>query len=407
MKKVLKKFALPFIAAPLLVLKLFNHLILVRTFLGNQSLFGHLSLEPEKYLNSIDASSGLAEIGFIGEKLPENICVVNHFQPKAKIVLDLWTFGRTESQANKALVKMWKRNLHVIPSHVMDIVLKANSIFRSPPIYDYRFSTLLSADKYLDETPSHLAFTSSELESGRELLRKMGIPTGAQYVCVVTREGGDEESSLRNRDIGDLIELIQALTARGLFVIRLGDSRMEPLEIPCEKVIDYARSELKSPEGDIYIVANCLFMVSTMTGPDALALAFRKRVLLIDISHYGLVFSGTKLVTWVPSILNDGRKNMSIEEVFKCGAGWFWKDSQFRENGITVSKSTPTQISEYGIELLESLNQENGFEPSELQKRSQYVLQVAMGDLGDCWHGKTRALIPNSFLNKNKSWFIA
>jgi putative glycosyltransferase (TIGR04372 family) len=407
MRRLIKKIGELCFVAALIPLKLAKHFVTVRTFLGNQTLFGHLALEPEKYLCGKQLSSQLNEIGFHGPKTPENIGVLNCIQPETKIVIDLWTFGSRLSQSNAALVKMWKRQLRVIPSQVVDLMLKANDRFSRPPIIDYRFSTLLSAEKYLDCCEQHLEFSSKEIDEGLTLLKNLGIPSGTQYVCVVTREGGDEESFLRNKDINDLSEMIDAFVGRGIAVVRLGGPNSLPLKNSGGMIFDYAHSEYKSPESDIYLIANCHFMVSTMTGPDALALAFRKNVLLLDIAHYGLLFSGTKLITWVPSILHDGEKNLSVSEVFNSGAGWFWKDSQFRKNGISVSKSSPTQIAEYGIELLDRLNSEQVFLPSELQNQSQAALQNAMGDLGESWHGEVKALIPNSFLEQNKNWFLS
>ena len=390
----------------LFFLKIVMRFVTVRTFVGNSLLFGHLSLEPEKYLCSIDQSAKLDEIGFNGSKIPGNIGLVDCKQPETKWVFDIWTLGNSKIQANKALVKMWKRNLRVFPSQVIDLMLKANAKFSSPPIIDYRFSTLLSAEKYLDESERHLTFTSKEVNRGKELLLELGVPLSAPYVCIVTREGDEEESSLRNKDINDLSELIQALVNRGIFVIRLGGPNSGILRNSGGMVIDYAHSKHKSADGDVFLIAHCRFLISTMTGPDALALAFRKNVLLLDISHYGLLFSGTKLVTWVPSILSKDKENLSITEVFKCEAGWFWKDSQFRENGIAVAKSTPAQIAIYGIELLDRLESEQPDALSDLEKKSQTEFQNAMGELGAAWHGTVRCRIPVSFLEQNKSWFL-
>jgi len=383
-----------------------KRVLTVRTFISNQSLFGHLSLEPEKYLCARDLAVPLEEIGFGSAKTPSEIRKIKSVNPTGKFTLDLWTFGKRKLQSNPALVRMWKRKLFVLPSQLIDLMLKANDKYSSPPIIDYRFSTLLSAEKYLDSSRQHLEFSSKEIDDGLHLLEKLGVPVGNPFVCVVTREGGDEESFLRNKDIDDLSELINALVDRGIAVVRLGGPNSQPLKNSGNMVFDYAHSSHKSAEGDIFLIASCRFLVSTMTGPDALALSFRKNVLLLDIAHYGLLFSGTELVTWVPSVLNDGQKNLSIEEVFNCGAGWYWKDSQFLENGITVKKSSPSQIAEYGIELLNKLNSEEALLPSELQKRSQIALQSAMGDLGKSWHGTVKARIPNSFLEVNQNWFL-
>ena len=406
LKNVLRWFGVLTFRLILLPLGFAKRVLIVRTFLCNQSLFGHLSLEPEKYLCAKDLAVSLEEIGFGSAKIPSEILITQSSTPERRLTVDFWSFGKRKSQSNPELVKMWKRQLFVLPSSLIDLMLKANAKFSSPPIVDYRFSTLLSAEKYLDESERHLTFTSKEVDRGKDLLLELGVPLGAPYVCIVAREGDEEESSLRNKDINDLSELIQALVNRGIFVIRLGGPNSGILRNSGGMVIDYAHSKQKSADGDVFLIAHCRFLISTMTGPDALALAFRKNVLLLDISHYGLLFSGTKLVTWVPSILSKDKKNLSITEVFKCEAGWFWKDSQFRENGIAVAKSTPAQIAIYGIELLDRLESEQPDALSDLEKKSQTEFQNAMGELGAAWHGTVKCRIPVCFLEQNKSWFL-
>ena len=49
------------------VLRLLSGLVTVRTFISNHKLFGHLCLEPEKYLSAKLSKLELYEIGFNGE----------------------------------------------------------------------------------------------------------------------------------------------------------------------------------------------------------------------------------------------------------------------------------------------------------------------------------------------------
>jgi putative glycosyltransferase (TIGR04372 family) len=391
----------------LLFLKMTQRFFSVRTFISNQSLFGHLALEPEKYLSAKDISSPMSEIGFKEKKLPSEIFCFTAPIHKARFTLDLWTFGKKNSQANSALVKMWKRKLLVVPSFIVDLLLKANQRFANPPIVDYRFSTLLSAEKNIDSTRSHLEFSNDEIEKGGKLLLDLGIPTGAPYICIVSREGGNGESQLRNRSINDFSEMNTEFARRGYAVVRLGGAGSSRLEHTNKQIIDYANSKYKSAEGDIFLAANCKFMVSTMTGPDALALAFRKRVLLLDVPHYGLVFSGTELVTWVPAVLKRDKERLSLQKVFECGAGWYWNDSHFDDAGLQVFKSSPTEIATYGIQMLETVDSTEPRFESPLLLRYRTVMQSAMGELGKSWHGPVRSSVPEEFLSKNKDWFLS
>jgi putative glycosyltransferase (TIGR04372 family) len=390
------------------VLRLLSGLVTVRTFISNQKLFGHLCLEPEKYLSAKSSELELYEIGFNGEKTPDNIGSIQLPQSEARWTIDLWSFGRPSSRSNKALVRMWKRELLVVPSFVVDVLLRANGRFKNPPIIDYRFSTLLSSDRYLDHSDAHLQMTENESKTAETTLREMGLQEGQQFVCLVVREGGEVEALSRNHSVHDFEAAALALAEAGIAVVRMGATNCTPMKLNHDLVFDYANSGKRSELADIYLMANCRFTVSTMSGPDALALAFRRPVLYVDVAHYGLVFSGTRLTTWVPARLIDiaTSKKLSLSEVFSRGVGWYWKDSQFAESAITIEKSTSEEITKYALGMLE--RSALGKDVEVLMDQSEYQTQMAgaMGDLGYLWHGPVVSRLAPQFLAENSKWFL-
>ena len=394
---------LPFLCA----VRLFSRFFQVRTFMTHQQLFGHLALEPTKYLAAKDLKIGLHEIGFDGEKIPSNISVTLEHDAQ-KRYFDLWSFGNTDGRANKQLVKMWKREVRSIPSWLMGALLGANQRLRKPAIVDYRFSTLVSVDRYLDGTKSHLAFSSTERKNAQSALRKMGIKEDRPFVCLVARHRGEHDSSLRNRSIEDFESSVEALTQRGITVVRMGSKDSPPLRSLSPLVIDYANSEHKSELVDIYLLAHCHFIISTMSGPDAMALAFRRPALYIDIAHYSLCFTGSSLTTWTPAkiVRSNNKQPLSLREVFKTGAGYFWKDSQFASAGLEVLRSTPDEIRNYVMEMMDRLAATGGASESLLQAEYRKVMMEAMGDLGHLWHGEVRSQIPECFLDQNADWLL-
>ena len=394
---------LPFLCA----VRLFSRFFQVRTFMTHQQLFGHLALEPTKYLAAKDLKIGLHEIGFDGEKIPSNISVTLEHDAQ-KRYFDLWSFGNTDGRANKQLVKMWKREVRSIPSWLMGALLGANQRLRKPAIVDYRFSTLVSVDRYLDGTKSHLAFSSTERKNAQSALRKMGIKEDRPFVCLVARHGGEQDSSLRNRSIEDFESSVEALTQRGITVVRMGSKGSPPLRSLSPLVIDYANSEHKSELVDIYLLAHCHFIISTMSGPDAMALAFRRPALYIDIAHYSLCFTGSSLTTWTPAkiVRSNNKQPLSLREVFNTGAGYFWKDSQFASAGLEVLRSTPDEIRNYVMEMMDRLAATGGASESLLQAEYRKVMMEAMGDLGHLWHGEVRSQIPECFLDQNADWLL-
>ena len=394
---------IPFLCA----VRLFSGIFQVRTFMTHQQLFGHLALEPTKYLAAKDLEIGLHEIGFDGEKIPSNISVTLEHDAH-KRYFDLWSFGNTDGRANKQLVKMWKREVRSIPSWLMGALLAANQRLKKPAIIDYRFSTLVSVDRYLDGTKSHLAFSTTERSRAQSALREMGIEQGRPFVCLVARHGGEPDSTLRNRSIEDFESSVEALTQRGITVVRMGSKDSPPLRSLSPLVIDYANSEHKSELVDIYLLAHCHFIISTMSGPDAMALAFRRPALYIDIAHYSLCFTGSSLTTWTPAkiVRSNNKLPLSLREVFNTGAGYFWKDSQFASAGLEVLRSTPDEIRNYVMEMMDRLAATGGASESLLQAEYRKVMMEAMGELGHLWHGEVRSQIPECFLDQNADWLL-
>ena len=391
------------------IFRLLSGLVTVRTFISNHKLFGHLCLEPEKYLSAKSSELELYEIGFNGEKTPDNIGPIFFPQSKTRWTIDLWSFGRPNSRSNNALVRMWKRELWVVPSFVVDVLLRANGRYRKPPIIDYRFSTLLSSDRYLDHSDAHLRLTVKENQDAQTTLRRMGLQEGQQFACFVVREGDEAESLSRNHSVHDFEAAALALAETGVAVVRMGATNCTPMKLKHDLVFDYANTGNRSELADIYLMANCLFVVSTMSGPDALALAFRRPVLYIDVAHYGLVFSGTSLTTWVPARLKDmtTSNNLSLTESFARGVGWYWKDSQFTDAGIGIDKSSPDEISAYVLEMFESNQATSKTTSHAIEENYQTQMADSMGDLGRLWHGPVRSRLAPKFLEGNSEWFLA
>lgn len=122
---------------------------------------------------------------------------------------------------------------------------------------------------------------------GRERLARLGVPEGAWYVGLHVREGGFHGDAAgtggehRNSRIEDYLPAIAAVTARGGWVVRLGDPSMSPLQ-PAAQVIDYAHCAEKSAEMDLFLLATSRFVIGTTSGLTTAALAFDTPMLLVN-----------------------------------------------------------------------------------------------------------------------------
>ena len=342
--KTFLQFGLRLLALPVvLVFYLLRKYMVVEFVLPNVTLFGHLALEPEKILSNI-ATQGPRPVG----------------EPKHVLI---WSLGKSKDQVNKALVKIWRRELFVLPSAIIDAMHRASKWLPNFEMRVLQFDKLHENDHVLDSCESHLKFTSSEVKIGEKYLRDVGIEQGKPYICLIVREaawappttGPSSSGTLRSRSFEDFLLAADSLADLGVAVVKLGAAGT--FKTDGTKIIDYANSKDKSEFLDVYLPSHAKCVVSTMSGPDAVALVGRVPVLYIDIAQYSLCFAGTRLVTWVPARLISQKlgRAMSLSEVFESGAGRFLGSTAFEQAGIKIEQSSPEQIRDYCLDFYESL----------------------------------------------------
>jgi putative glycosyltransferase (TIGR04372 family) len=306
---------------------------------------------------------------------------------------------------------MWRRSINCVPGFVSGMLVRAARTEKLSNVSEYTFSSLLSVERNFDGTPAHLQFSQNEIEKAQQDAGALGINVDRPFVCLVVRNetSASTNSELRSRPISDFTEAVQVLVESGFQVVRMGSTKSPPLQFDHPLVFDYANSGKRTELLDLFLASKCSFGVSTLSGPDAACLIFRKPVLYVDLANYSLCFSGTSLTTWVPARIIDTSTNnaLSLRQVFECGAGWFWKDSQFVDAGLRVGRSTASEIAQYVRDMVKKVQDEAAPRPeSSMQQSYQLAFASAMGDLGAQWHGQIRSQMSESFLSEHADWFL-
>lgn len=342
--RVFLEIGLRILVLPVVIFLYFVKKFLVIEFvLPNVTLFGHLALEPEKILSKIQAED-------------------QQLKRKPKRIL-IWSFSKSRYQVNKTLVQIWRREVTSLPSMIVDAIYRTGKLLPNFEIKILQFDKLHENDHVIDTCDSHLKFSRSEVQLGEDYLRSVGVKPGEPYICLVVREaawappktGPSSSGTLRSRSFEDFLPAAQALAELDVTVIKLGAAGT--FQTTGSKIVDYANSESKSEFLDVYLPSHAKCVISTMSGPDAVALAGRVPVLYVDIAQYSLCFAGTSLVTWVPALLYSQKlgRLMTMSEVFDSGAGRFLGSTAFELAGINVMQSSPEKISEYCVAFYKNL----------------------------------------------------
>ena len=187
---------------------------------------------------------------------------------------------------------------------------------------------------------SFFSLTADEVEQGREVQEKLGIPEDTPFVGIHLRQGGGHSGQLRDTDITSLMPAIEYLLEQGFRVVRLGRTAMNPL--PSRPgIVDLPQMEDIPHIADIWFSTQCKFMICDSSGP----------------LHFPLVFNGPPrlIVNYVELMLPSF--NPMDRHVSKCfrvrnesNRLMTFKEMMFFERIINISD---TRISEANLEIME------------------------------------------------------
>lgn len=197
---------------------------------------------------------------------------------------------------------------------------------------------------------------------------EMGIPEGAWFVGLHVRQRGfynpKEEATCRNASVADFIPAIKEITARGGWVVRLGDKSMTPLP-PLERVIDYPHTRFKSDLMDMYLLSECRFYVGMTSGILDTAWLFQRPMVLTNMTTWSFAYPRRPGDLGITKHLYSKRlgRFLSLQELLETP----WEAQHFHHFGADydMRDNTPEEIRDVVAEFLANDGEPN---PNELQR---------------------------------------
>ncbi|ACS78639.1 TIGR04372 family glycosyltransferase [Maridesulfovibrio salexigens] len=254
--------------------------------------------------------------------------------------LDLFYF-KDGQVANQTLGKLFSRKMHINKN--FRYLLEAVNFFNLTDKHALKLNTRkisLGRDYecLIQQTDTHVSFTSAEKERGRQEIATLGLDPDRPHVCLLGRDSaflyqtmpesdGDMQEP-RNMDISTLKAGAEELLRLGYNVIRIGSIVQEPLKIEHPNFADYASSGKQNDFMDVYLPATCYFFAGAQSGPMHVANTFRIPCLRInvvrlevieycspeDLALFKLIRSESSgRILSIPEIINAGISKCPIE----------------------------------------------------------------------------------------------
>lgn len=343
---------------------------------------GHLLVEPDCFVKE-----HLLKIGRL---------------PKAMMLAPR---GRT---ANQAAAKYWSKYFTVVENPILVKLLRPLQSHPWTKFSTRRYVVAIyqTADAYQinadwGRRPPLLKLEQSDIERGHDVLRLMGVPKEAWYVCIHAREGlyspQDEElHSFRNTPIGDLEKAIAFVVSQGGFCIRMGDATMRPApKFP--GLIDYAVSPYKQDWMDLFLSATCKFFLGSNSGAYQMATVLGRPSALVNMAPLSAIATGVNDIV-IPMLYQQGAQGavLSFKKIFNSSYADFRLTEEFEAEKIVLVRNTPEEILDLAVEQLQRVHGTYAADMDDELRQAQFktLLQPGHHSYG------AASRIGNAFLKK-------
>ena len=317
---------------------------------------------------------------------------------------------------SQAIIFWGKKSNHILKLLNLPELKERNSI----PTYIHWVEKGDRETSWYKHGKTSLCFNSEEEQRGLQLLTKLGVEPGCNWICIQNRDSayldkanpkqgskkmGDGDWSYHNhRDssINSMVEAAQFLTSRDYYVLRMGKFVNEKLITNNSKIIDYANSELRDDFLDLYLLANCKTIIGGDSGITEVPYYYKKPV------HFSnMVFPFYELTWFCPWLIIFKRikdlktgKLLSIKEILNSDFANTKNKHEFDEHNVALVENTSEDIKSLAVEIVKEFQKEPIEDKEDLKIQKEFwklYYQFANKEK----IGSVRPRISSSYLRKN------
>lgn len=262
-------------------------------------------------------------------------------------------------------------------THFMHLVLASHYEKSSLPFIEFKFDYEEFCTKYLRDT--------------------LGINIKEIWFCVLHVRESINENDTKLSNLSNYLPAISSVIASGGYVFRIGTGVLSELpKIP--HLFDF--SDIDDNPNSIYLhaylIKHCRFMITTHSGPRALAFALAKPTLSVNLVGPSQSFFSSPLSLNVPKHYFKGARELSLREVLSSRFGFAETGKgDYFEDGVTIEENSPQELLEATREMLALLQSS---EPVSLN-------QTSVQTVFENTNAISRGVLSSSFANSQGNWY--
>lgn len=340
----------------------------------------------------------------------------HHIQPQNTLDIFYDGYGENRHICNNQLLKMWKRIFLT-----RKWVIFSDSIARNFYEFCVRFSIktehMITVTRdgrdvlgLAERSKLYLQFTEEEVSRAKSEIKKMGMNENDSYVCMLNRSQSYSSKTFtgrnwdyqafRNCAIEGYMPAAEEMTKRGHYVIRMGSIVGDLMNTENPKIIEYAHKGFRTELLDIYLSANCYFIITCSSGLDGVTWFFKRPGVIVNFVHLEHINSwqSNHITIFKKYWLKRENRFMSIQEILESGAGRFLRSELYEDMGIELIDNTPEEIMDVVDEMDKRLKGtwQTSEADEELQRRFWFFFKSSS------LHGVIRSRVGTEFLRQNR-----
>lgn len=242
------------------------------------------------------------------------------------------------------------------------------------------------------KAPLRVSLSRRDEVEAAKLAAALGVPTG-RFVVLHVREGsaaavGDVRSKdeVRNASLESFVPCIDAIVARGIGVVRIGDAGMTPVRRP--GVIDLATDPRRTQALELWCLKHCWFFIAADSGPYLLSWLLETPCLSVNITNVLGVFPLRATDRYLIKRLRttaDGRL-MPFAEMLREDVLYGIRRRVFKDRDLQYVDNSPEDLTAAVLEMVDVLS---GVHRPESEAQRAFRTLVAAARAGALSQAKT------------------
>jgi len=277
-------------------------------------------------------------------------------------------FNKRGYGLNAALLDVWGQHVKITTNRIAYDLIRPFEYFAflridfaevlGPVDRPSQYQTIVSQ---WGERPPVFRLPNEVLAKGYGVLSEMGVPDGAWFVPVHTRDGifaptVENRYDYRNCHISNYSAAVDAIIARGGWCIRMGEKGTPPIP-ERQGVINYPDTPFKSDWMDLFLCNQARFFLGNTSGLKMVSTISGVPCAAANMTPHDCAFGFLPGDISIPKLLRLKDGTMPhFAEIFASDISRYHESWQFKDAGVILLENTPQQIRDLATEMLDVLD---------------------------------------------------